>query len=130
MSRVAASDSYIVKASSEVISTTSYARIIATDGTCKVNFIATYVLIVDKTSIQANREVYLDTLSFTGTNGAPNAFSLPNYNPTTMYAALTAFNFLGTTPAKFSFDPSTLTLTSTGYNFINISIVSYRFRKC
>lgn len=128
--RPSISDNFIFKVTLEIVDSTTYNRIHATDGNCLLSSASQYRITYDQTAVQATKKTYLDAQFFTGNNSTPNPYSLVFSDPTNYHSGINHFDFSGTVAPKFSYDPVTFTLTSTGYVFLNLSTINYRYRSC
>lgn len=130
LKRASTNDNFVYKATLEIINSTSYYRIHATDGNCLLSYACQYRITYDQTAVQSTQKTYLDAQFFTGSNGTPNSYSLIFSDPTNYHCGVNHYNFSGTIAPEFRFDPVTFTLTSTSYVFVNLSTINYRYRSC
>lgn len=128
--RPSTSDNFIYKVTLEIINSTSYYRVHATDGNCRLSYACQYRITYDQTTVQSTQKTYLDAQFFVGNNSTPSPYSLVFSDPANYHCGLNHYNFTGTTAPQFSYDPVTFTLTSTGYVFLNLSTINYRYRSC
>lgn len=89
-----------------------------------------YRITYDQTAVQATQKTYLDAVFLTGTNTVPSSYSLVWSDPINYFAGVSHFNFSSSQVPRFSYNVTTFTLTSTGYVFLNISTINYRYRSC
>lgn len=124
------SDVFVTKVSLEIINSTNYYRVHATDGNCRLFYLSQYRITYDQTTVQSSQQTYLDAQFFVVTNGASNPYSLIFSDPTNYHAGINHYNFAGGTVPSFSFDTVAFTLSSAGANLLNLSTINYRYRSC
>lgn len=128
--RPSTSDNFIFKITLEIINSTSYYRNHATDGNCQLTYASQYRITYDQTAVQATQQTYLDASFFTASNGVPAAYSLVYSSSVNYHAGINHVNFSGSPAPQFDFDTVAFTLSSTGYVFLNLSTINYRYRSC
>lgn len=121
---------FSVGVSLEIVSATGYTRIVRTTGTAGVLYLRNMRINYDQTAVQSTQQTYLDAEFFIGNNGVSDPYSLVFSDSSNYFAGLNNFTFGVNQLAQFSYNPNTFTLTSSGYGYINMSTLNYRYRSC
>lgn len=121
---------FSIGVSLEITSASGYNRIYRTTGTAIIYYVSSYRVTYDQTNVQSTQKTYLDAEFFTATNGVSDPYSLVFSDPSNYFAGINNFTFSTSQIAQFSFNTTSFALTSSGYVFLNISTLNYRYRSC